>query len=376
MSKTVKLPNHILNILPHESPLFPLIPVVYIDRDIYEFLSDDWTPLNISVVIPVYNAQETLSRVLKSILPELLDGDQIIVADDRSDDDSAMIVNDIDRVEYVSSDHLSGAAGTRNAGASLAENEWILFVDSDAVPPEGWRKLLGDKMSLNYQGIQAIYGSDAPGNGAFTFYKNYYYHYTFAKRIRSECVQGCATFFFAVQRALFNDLGGFDEEMSGASVEDAEFAARLTGSGGRILLIPELQVYHLRQYSFTEFLRYEWMIMRAKVLLMIRNRKNQQKIQTVSMAQPKEMLVVLLSGILIWSIPIGLVLYILGKPFGLVAAGVGLLFVSVSHGFFWASMLRDGGVRGFRATAVTFPDLMLLLPAILSSFCQVLLKRK
>ncbi len=305
-----------------------------------------------------------------------MDEDQIIVADDRSDDDSALIANETERVEYVPSNHSTGAAGTRNAGASLASNEWILFIDSDAVPQKGWRKLLEDKMSLGYQGIQAIYGSDAPGNGAFTYYKNYYYHYTFTRRIRSESVEGCATYFFAVQRALFNDLGGFDEGISGASVEDAEFAARLIGSGSRILLVPEIQVYHLKQYSFVEFLRYEWMIMRAKVLLMIRNRKNQQKIQTVSMAQPKEMLVVLLSGILIWSIPIGLVLYILGKPFGLVAAGAGLLFVSVSHGFFWASMLRDGGVRGFRAAAVTFPDLMLLLPAILSSFCQALLKRK
>ncbi len=340
------------------------------------FLSNEWIPLNISVVIPVHNAQNTLLNVLKAILPEMLDGDQLIVADDRSDDNSAMIANEIERVEYLFSDHSPGAAGTRNAGAFSAENAWILFVDSDAVPPEGWRKLLEDKMSQGYHGIQAIYGKDAPGNGALTFYKNYYYHYTFTRRIRSECVQGCATYFFAVQRALFNELGGFDENISGASVEDAEFAARLSSSGGRILLVPELQVFHLKQYSFTEFLRYEWMIMSAKVRLLVRDTKDQQKIRSVSMAKPMEMLVVLLSGIFVWSIPIGLVLYFLGKPFGLVAAGAGVLFVSAGHGFFWAAMLRDGGLRGLRATAVTFPDMMLLLPAILYSLYQVLLKRK
>lgn len=331
--------------------------------------------MNISVVIPVHNAEDTLLRVLKSILPELLDGDQLIVADDRSDDGSAIIAKEIERVEYVFSNHSTGAAGTRNAGASLALNEWILFVDSDAIPPEGWRKLFEDKMSLGYQGIQAVYGKTAPGNDASTFYKNYYYYYTFTRRIRSESVRGCATYFFAVKRVLFNELGGFDESFSGASVEDAEFAARLISHGGKILLVPEIQIYHLKQYSFTEFLRYEWMMMRTKTCLLLRNMKDQSRVPSVSMAKPMEMLGVLLSGILIWFIPAGFLLYSLGEPLGLVAAGAGILSVVVSHGFFWAAMLKDGGLRGLKAAAVTFPDLMLLLPAILFSFYQVLIKR-
>ena len=248
--------------------------------------------MNISVVIPVYNSESTLDIVLKAILSELMDGDQLIVADDRSDDDTAKIAKETDAVEYLLSNRSPGAAGARNMGASLARNEWILFIDSDAVPPMGWRKLLEEKMSLEYQGIQAVYGKDAPGSGASTYYKNYYYYYTFVKRINSTCVQGCATYFFAVRKSIFNELGGFDEKISGASIEDAEFAARLTSAGSRILLVPELKIYHLKQYSFAEFLRYEWMIMTAKALLLIRSKKSNQKVFSVSMAKPMEMLVV------------------------------------------------------------------------------------
>jgi hypothetical protein len=188
-------------------------------------------------------------------------------------------------------------------------------------------------------------------------------------------VQGCATYFFAVRTSIFNELGGFDEKISGASIEDAEFAARLTSSQGRILLVPELRIYHLKQYSFTEFLRYEWMIMTAKALLLIRNKRSDRKISSISMAKPMEMSVILLSGILIWLIPAGLLLWGLGNPSGLAVAGAGFLFVSLSHGFFWAAMVKDGHIRGLKAALVTFPDLMLLVPAILFSLRQSISRR-
>ena len=330
--------------------------------------------MNISVVIPAYNSEDTLKIVLKAILKELVENDQVIVADDRSSDSTAEIAGETDCVDYVLSNRSSGAAGTRNAGAALARNQWIVFMDSDAVPPEGWRKILEEKMQADCQGIQGVYGKNSPGTGAATYYKNYYYHYTFTKRIRSQFINGCATYFFAVRSSVFKELHGFNENFSGASVEDAEFASRLVRSGGRILLVPELEIYHLKQYSFREFIQYEWMIMTAKARLLMNKDGGGRKGHSVSMAKPAEMIHVLISGVLVWLIPAGLLCWILGNSVGLAAAAAGFLFVASSHCSFWASMVKDGGVRGLKASALTFPDLMLMIPAVLFSAARVILK--
>jgi len=319
--------------------------------------------LNVSVIIPAHNAADTLTVVLDAVLPELHEGDQIIVADDRSEDATGSVVRTRgEDVEYVRSHNSPGAAGTRNAGAAFAQNEWLLFLDSDAVPEKGWRCILDSMVRPDIHGIQGIYDSKAPGRNAATFYKNYYYHYTFTRRIRNSEIMGCATFFFAVRKDMFERTGGFDESFSGATVEDAEFASRLIGAGGRIILVPELLVHHLREYSFRELMGYEWKMMRAKMGLISRRGSGKAGSLTVSMARPSEMKAVLASSLFIWLLPTGLLLLLLGMEAGAwiaLASAAAVLSLQLA---FWLSMIAEGGWKGVKAVLISIPDLLMLVP--------------
>ena len=49
---------------------------------------------NISVVMPVYNAENTIAECIKSVLRSLQDSDELIIVDDGSADNTANICKD------------------------------------------------------------------------------------------------------------------------------------------------------------------------------------------------------------------------------------------------------------------------------------------
>lgn len=88
----------------------------------------------VSVIIPVYNQESYVNKCLKSIVNQTYYNLQIIVVNDGSTDNSMEIVNKFkerdDRITVVSKEN-EGLAFARRDGLSIAEGEYIVFVDSD-----------------------------------------------------------------------------------------------------------------------------------------------------------------------------------------------------------------------------------------------------
>ncbi len=94
-----------------------------------------------TVIIPVYNAEEKLSRCLDSILNQDYDDYEIILINDGSTDGSLKICQEyekaFDNVLVIDKEN-GGAASARNKGLDCAKGEYILFVDSDDYVDEGY----------------------------------------------------------------------------------------------------------------------------------------------------------------------------------------------------------------------------------------------
>lgn len=328
----------------------------------------------ISIIIPTRNSSDSIASVMRPLLEELTPEDEVLVVDDGSNDGTRQKARELGAM-VIDNVNNPGAAGARNTGGEAASREWLLFVDSDAVAPSGWRGHLQDRIDQDPSAVQATYSPRAKGGGAATFYKNYYYYYTFTRRIRSRFIEGCGTFFFAVDRNRFCDLDGFDDMIPGATVEDADFAARLAGSGGSIMMAPEIEVLHLREYTFRQLMRYEWRMMKSKTLYLLR-RDSYHAYPTVSMAKPIEMLPVIAGAAAIWLIPFGCVIRALGHQAGGWIALAGLLTVFIGHAGFWFSAVRRGGFRGVLASLITFPDLAMVVPAFLAGVLKRIRGRK
>jgi glycosyltransferase involved in cell wall biosynthesis len=88
--------------------------------------------LSVSVVIPTYNRAGLLERAVRSVLPQCRPGDEIIVVDDGSTDNTEAVARAFGApvVRYLRVEH-RGAGPARNAGIKAATSHLVAFLDSD-----------------------------------------------------------------------------------------------------------------------------------------------------------------------------------------------------------------------------------------------------
>lgn len=97
---------------------------------------------SISVVIPAYNASDTIGAAIESAKTQTIPPTEIIIIDDMSGDNTCDIVQRyIDEPKGTSPIPIillkqaknGGPAATRNTGISAAKGEWIAFLDGDDI---------------------------------------------------------------------------------------------------------------------------------------------------------------------------------------------------------------------------------------------------
>jgi glycosyltransferase involved in cell wall biosynthesis len=101
----------------------------------------------ISIIIPVYNSENTLRRCLDSILSQTFRNFECIIVDDGSTDKSLSICNSYSqsdkRIKVIHQNN-AGVSSARNTGLNNSLGEYIAFVDSDdLVLPEMYQFLFG-----------------------------------------------------------------------------------------------------------------------------------------------------------------------------------------------------------------------------------------
>jgi glycosyltransferase involved in cell wall biosynthesis len=95
------------------------------------------THLDISVIIPAYNAQRTILRALESVIAQTLQPVEIIVVDDGSSENMVSIVENFPQplkpgfIKVIRLDSNHGPAFARNAGWEKASGKFLAFLDSD-----------------------------------------------------------------------------------------------------------------------------------------------------------------------------------------------------------------------------------------------------
>ena len=88
--------------------------------------------IKLSIIVPVYNSGEYISRCLDSLVNQTLDDIEIIVVNDGSTDNSLEILQEYvsEKVKIITQKN-SGVAVARNTGLKNAKGKYIAYVDSD-----------------------------------------------------------------------------------------------------------------------------------------------------------------------------------------------------------------------------------------------------
>lgn len=97
----------------------------------------------ISVIMPVYNAERTVERTIRSILGQTFQDFELIIVDDGSSDGTAEICTKTgsDRIVYCRQQN-AGPAAARNLGLAKARGSLICFIDADDTVEEDYLQVL------------------------------------------------------------------------------------------------------------------------------------------------------------------------------------------------------------------------------------------
>jgi len=192
----------------------------------------------VSFVVPVRNDVDRLQRCLASIVrneyPRALI--ELIVVDNDSTDGSVRAARDYGAVIVKASG--DSVAALRNKGARAALGSILAFVDSDHEIDRNWIETAVD--------VLADAGVAATGSAYLTQpcanWVQQQYDGLRPRPISREDVHWLGSGNFAVKRAAFERVGGFNASLT--ACEDVDLCNRLRLAGHRIVAEPELRSVH------------------------------------------------------------------------------------------------------------------------------------
>lgn len=93
----------------------------------------------ISIAIPTYRRNELLSRVLTQVQRQVANGPlcEVLVIDNDPDASARQIAKGYDGARYIHEPR-PGVVHARNKAISAAQGDYIVFLDDDEIPEDGW----------------------------------------------------------------------------------------------------------------------------------------------------------------------------------------------------------------------------------------------
>jgi N-acetylglucosaminyl-diphospho-decaprenol L-rhamnosyltransferase len=221
---------------------------------------------SISVLVVAWNSGDELRRLLPPLRAELGDGDELIVVDNASPDDSAAVVAELaPEAKLVTMGRNRGFAGGANVGASAATGDLLVVLNPDAVPRPGWGEAIRRPWRES-RGWSAWQGLVAEGDGQTINSAGNPVHFTcivwagrhgesIAAAPRPGGVTALSGACLAVPMEVWRRHGGLAEKFF-MYHEDVDLSLRLRLAGETVGIEPTAIVAH--DYEFTASAGNKW----------------------------------------------------------------------------------------------------------------------
>jgi GT2 family glycosyltransferase len=212
----------------------------------------------LSTLIVAWNSRAELARTLPALLPELGEGDELIVLDNDSGDGTAEAVEDLaPAARVVRSARNLGFAGGCNAAAAQAGGDLLVILNPDAAPRPGFGEAIR-RPWVEGRGWAAWQALVADGDGATINSAGNPVHFTgivwagrhgwpIEEAPPAGEVAALSGACLAIPRRTWDEVGGFPERFF-LYHEDVDLSLRLRLAGGALGIEPAAVVDH--DYEF------------------------------------------------------------------------------------------------------------------------------
>lgn len=209
----------------------------------------------VSVIIPCYNADETLNDVLESMVTQDYPAYEVIAIDDGSTDQTPQIIRDFSTVKLITQKN-AGSSAARNTGFRAGKGEIFILQDADAKVFPGW---ILRHVEMQRKGYRIVGGSVKSWNNSFWGMCDHYstwYEYHPEKSFQASRHQISSTN-LSIHQMVFEKIGYFDEGLN-ARLEDVEFSLRAVRNGFDIAFDPRNVMAHHDRQTLSGFLNHHY----------------------------------------------------------------------------------------------------------------------
>ena len=214
----------------------------------------------VTIVIPVWNRWDLTRACLASLAPTLRPGDEVVVVDNGSADETGAELARLPWVRTITNPTNRGFAAACNQGAALAAGETLVFLNNDTLLPAGWLEALlapfadpavvaTGPMSNGVSGPQWVADADYDA-GAPAALQAFADAWRDAHRGQTVATRRLVGFCLAARAAALRAVGGWDERFATGGAEDDDLCVRLADAGGRLLICREAFVHHHGHATF------------------------------------------------------------------------------------------------------------------------------
>ncbi|TLP97035.1 glycosyltransferase [Nesterenkonia salmonea] len=198
-----------------------------------------------SVIIPAYNAEETLTEQLEApASQETTVRFEVLVCDNGSSDSTpevtAAFSPQFGGLRLIDASSRRGASAARNIGAAAARSPHLLFCDADDVVSAGWVS------AMHHALLEAPFAVGAVEHSLLNRGRDWDFGWnepTFYNEALPQLPAG-GSGNMGIHAEVFAEVGGFEESLSAG--EDLDFSWRVQLAGYNLLGVPEA-IVHVRK---------------------------------------------------------------------------------------------------------------------------------
>jgi glycosyltransferase involved in cell wall biosynthesis len=190
--------------------------------------------MNISIVIPVRNEEESLPRLLDALLAQTRPADEIVIADGGSTDRSLEVARRYSQrgVRVIEIGPAFPGRG-RNEGIRAARNQWLALIDAGCVPERDWLEKMVERVGESAAPAVAFGQCRGRATGEWETAHSLAFGQIPDPRTGASFRVASSL----MHRSCWEAIGGFPEELRAA--EDLLFITRLEQKGLPIIWCPD-----------------------------------------------------------------------------------------------------------------------------------------
>lgn len=214
-----------------------------------------------SLIVPVYNRPNEVDELLESLSHQTEKDFEVVIVEDGSSIPCKEVVEKytatLPHLSYFTKNN-SGPSGTRNYAAERAKGDYLIFLDSDCVLPEGY--IAAVSKELEASGAVCFGGPDK-ANASFTPTQKAI-NYAMTSFFTTGGIRGGKkkldkfyprSFNMGIRADVFHAIHGFNTALRFG--EDIDFSTRVIKGGYKTRLFPTAWVWHKRRTDFRKFFK-------------------------------------------------------------------------------------------------------------------------